>query len=344
MFDNARYSTRLIAHYAAIACGVGKLDGQQRELLAAASVNQGLQGVGLGQRHIARQHHHHTIVRQQRQGLLHRMAGTQLLRLNGAADIAIAAEMVAHRIGLVPGDGEMVRSLGAMYTPAFGPWANGAFLVEGVAPGFSLEQLLPAALYHVLTLLFDLASLLALMAVGIASLTGLFHYLPHAVLAATTPWRRDVAAIFDPFGNATHTAEISRLVFIGTQSRACDTTGTATEGHALMAILFSLDSDNDGLVDFDYCTAWRNNAKPECGGILDSGVAQNAAKCKCDKVNTDLRVPNPLSPPVLEIVKTVMPATGTCGVDDKASLSLELGASGSTAQCRSDDRFMIWRA
>src|SRR4029077_7029571 len=29
-------------------------------------------------------------------------------------------------------------------------------------------------------------------------------------------------------GNATHTAEISRPVFIGTQSRACDTTGTQT--------------------------------------------------------------------------------------------------------------------
>lgn len=83
------------------------------------------------------------------------------------------------------------------------------------------------------------------------------------------------------------------------------------------------DSDNDGLVDFDYCTAWRNNAKPECGGILDSGIAQNAAKCKCDKINTDLRVPNPLAPPVLEIVKTVMPSSGTCGVDDKPSLSLQ---------------------
>jgi len=41
------------------------------------------------------------------------------------------------RIGLVPGDGEMVRSLGAMYTPAFGAWANGAFLVGAFAVLYS---------------------------------------------------------------------------------------------------------------------------------------------------------------------------------------------------------------
>ena len=52
--------------------------------------------------------------------------------------------------------------------------ANGAFLLEGVIPGFRLEQLLPDGLYHVLTFLFDLVSLLALAAVGIAASRRLF--------------------------------------------------------------------------------------------------------------------------------------------------------------------------
>ena len=52
--------------------------------------------------------------------------------------------------------------------------ANYMFLMEGLAPGFTLERRLPGGLYHALTLLFDLASLLALVAVGIAVSRRLF--------------------------------------------------------------------------------------------------------------------------------------------------------------------------
>ena len=62
------------AHDAAVTRGVGHVDGQQCQMLAAALVDQRLQGVGLGQRHIAREDHHHTIVGQRGHGLLHSVA------------------------------------------------------------------------------------------------------------------------------------------------------------------------------------------------------------------------------------------------------------------------------
>ncbi len=52
--------------------------------------------------------------------------------------------------------------------------ANGSFLVEGLFPTFTLERILPAGVYHGLTLLFDLASLLALAAVVVAVARRLF--------------------------------------------------------------------------------------------------------------------------------------------------------------------------
>jgi len=63
---------------AAIARGIGQTNGQQRQLVTAALRDQGLQGVGFGQRHVARQDHHHPIVGQHGHGLLHRVAGAQL--------------------------------------------------------------------------------------------------------------------------------------------------------------------------------------------------------------------------------------------------------------------------
>jgi Mn2+/Fe2+ NRAMP family transporter len=41
------------------------------------------------------------------------------------------------RLGLVPAGGEMVRTLGAMYTPVFGAWAGGAFRVGAFAVLYS---------------------------------------------------------------------------------------------------------------------------------------------------------------------------------------------------------------
>jgi len=43
--------------------------------------------------------------------------------------------------------------------------ANGEFLLEGLIPGATLAAVLPATLYHVLTALFDIVSLVALMSV-----------------------------------------------------------------------------------------------------------------------------------------------------------------------------------
>ena len=67
-----------LTHDAAIACGVSQANGQERQLGAAALRDQGLQGVGLGQWHIARQDHHHPIVGQHGYRLLHSVAGAQL--------------------------------------------------------------------------------------------------------------------------------------------------------------------------------------------------------------------------------------------------------------------------
>ena len=51
---------------AAVAGGVGKINGQQRQLVATASGNEVAQGVGLGQGHIARKHHHDAVIPQYR--------------------------------------------------------------------------------------------------------------------------------------------------------------------------------------------------------------------------------------------------------------------------------------
>lgn len=86
------------------------------------------------------------------------------------------------------------------------------------------------------------------------------------------------------------------------------------------------DLNENGYLDVAYCTAWRNSGQGfDCSSIYEAGVAQTAAKCKCDRVDIDVRVDSPAAPPVLELVKTVMPATGTCGVDDIDSLTVDVG-------------------
>jgi Fe-S oxidoreductase len=52
--------------------------------------------------------------------------------------------------------------------------ANGEFLIEGVIPGFSLASILPAPLYHLLELIFDLVSVVALGCVLVAFARRLF--------------------------------------------------------------------------------------------------------------------------------------------------------------------------
>ena len=87
------------------------------------------------------------------------------------------------------------------------------------------------------------------------------------------------------------------------------------------------DSDDDGFLDFDYCSGWRNNTKFTCTGLATAGIVQTAAKCKCDTINIGIPVPNASAPPVLELRKTVMLAGGTCGVDDVDELNVPVGSS-----------------
>ena len=72
-----------IAHNAAIACGVGHVESEQSQTIGsrcafAHARDQSLERVGLGKGHIARQHHHQTVVDQFRHRLLHGMASAQL--------------------------------------------------------------------------------------------------------------------------------------------------------------------------------------------------------------------------------------------------------------------------
>jgi hypothetical protein len=87
------------------------------------------------------------------------------------------------------------------------------------------------------------------------------------------------------------------------------------------------DDNNNGRLDFDYCSGWRNNTKFQCGDISQAGIVQTAAKCKCDLIDINVPVPNGAAPPTLAIQKSVMLAGGTCGVDDVDSLSVSVGDS-----------------
>ena len=78
MLDDALHPAIAAAHYAAIARGVLQTHRKQSQLVMASGRDQGLQSGRLGQWHIAREHHHHPIIGQHGQGLLHGMARTQL--------------------------------------------------------------------------------------------------------------------------------------------------------------------------------------------------------------------------------------------------------------------------
>ena len=66
------------AHNAPVAGGVFHFQRQQCQVFASAGRNQLAQRVGLGQRHIAGQHHHGSVVTQGGHRLLHGVAGAQL--------------------------------------------------------------------------------------------------------------------------------------------------------------------------------------------------------------------------------------------------------------------------
>jgi hypothetical protein len=81
VFDDGPHLRRSLgagAHDAPIAGRVGHAQREQGQALAVALRQQGLQRGRLGQRHIARQHQRDAVVGQQRQRLLHRVAGAEL--------------------------------------------------------------------------------------------------------------------------------------------------------------------------------------------------------------------------------------------------------------------------
>ena len=86
MFHNGLHGLAL-THDAAITGGVGHLQGQEGQTAGVVGVlvftglaggNKLAQGVGPGQWHIAREHQHQRVVGQQRQRLLHGVAGAEL--------------------------------------------------------------------------------------------------------------------------------------------------------------------------------------------------------------------------------------------------------------------------
>ena len=103
VFDDGlhRITLATTTHDAAIPRGVGKVDGEQRQLVCAALSDQRLQGIRLSQRHIARQNHHHPIIGQRGHGLLHGVAGAQLRLLAHALDGQRLARGQQQRLDLV---------------------------------------------------------------------------------------------------------------------------------------------------------------------------------------------------------------------------------------------------
>jgi hypothetical protein len=82
VFDDGLHAAGGVAHDAAVTRRVGRLEAQQRQVLAAAGLHQGGGGAGADQRHVAVQDQRHGVgVVQRRHGLLHGVAGAQLRHL-----------------------------------------------------------------------------------------------------------------------------------------------------------------------------------------------------------------------------------------------------------------------
>ncbi len=87
LFDDARHLAVLIAHDAAIAAGVVECDGENAVAVPARAIGQRLQRAGARERHIAVQHQRGFGRIEQRQRLLYRVAGAELLLLRGELDV-----------------------------------------------------------------------------------------------------------------------------------------------------------------------------------------------------------------------------------------------------------------
>ena len=87
LLDDARHLAVLIAHDAAVAAGIVERDGEHAVAASARAVGQRLQRAGARERHVAVQHQRGHGRIEQRQRLLHRVAGAELLLLHGELDV-----------------------------------------------------------------------------------------------------------------------------------------------------------------------------------------------------------------------------------------------------------------
>ena len=81
LFNDAINAAGVVAQHAAIAFGVGQQHRQQRQLALATCGQQGVQGDGTDERHVAIEHQHAMVVGNVRQALHDGMASAQLFRL-----------------------------------------------------------------------------------------------------------------------------------------------------------------------------------------------------------------------------------------------------------------------
>lgn len=89
------------------------------------------------------------------------------------------------------------------------------------------------------------------------------------------------------------------------------------------------DMDANGFVDVGFVVGWRGTSRADCSGIAQAGIPQTSSKCSMGRSNLNLKIGGGAAntlPPVLTVAKTVMPATGTCGVDDRDTISVTKGS------------------
>jgi hypothetical protein len=102
VFDDGGDMALRIAHDTPIAARVGKLGSEHGQ--RAMGMHQHAQGRGARQRHVAVKHQHARVVGNAGQGLHHRMAGAELLRLFGPAQVGHGRECRAHLVAAVAVD------------------------------------------------------------------------------------------------------------------------------------------------------------------------------------------------------------------------------------------------
>ena len=136
LLDDALHR-RARTDHAAITRRVIQFQRQQRQARAGAKCNQVAQCLPIGQRHVATEHHHDTVIRQHRYALLHGVASAQLRLLPHKAHIQRSQRVAQratgrfHGLGPVPGDHH--RAAGTQAS------RSGDHMVQQGAPGQSVQ-------------------------------------------------------------------------------------------------------------------------------------------------------------------------------------------------------------